>query len=179
MLKEILSVSGKPGLFKHISKGKNMLIAESLTDGKRIPIHSTDKAVSLSDIAIFTKTTEMPLGEVLELVKAKENGAPCSIDPKSDNDKLRSYMSEILPDYDADRVYPTDIKKLISWYNILIEKGITDFKSNEEEGDKKEEGVAEAKTTAKKAVQAKPKVKVESKKTSVPQKKLTGTKKNG
>ena len=179
MLKEILSVTGKPGLFKHISQGKNMLIVESLVDGKRMPTYSSDKVVSLGDIAIFTQTGEVPLATVMENVKAKENGAACSIDPKSDNDKLRNYMKEILPDYDSDRVYPSDIRKLISWYNLLISKGITDFKTEEEE---KEEGAVkekEVKATQKKAARTETKVKVESKKSSVAQKKLTGVKKNG
>ncbi|ADQ78898.1 hypothetical protein Palpr_0742 [Paludibacter propionicigenes WB4] len=133
MLKEILSVTGKPGLFKLVSQGKNMLIVESLIDGKRFPAYSKDKVVSLGDIAIFTETAEVPLGQVLESLKAKENGAVCSIDPKSDNDKLRKYMLEVLPDYDRDRVYPSDIRKLLSWYNILINAQVTEFVAEEKE----------------------------------------------
>lgn len=133
MLKEILSLTGKSGLFKLISQGKNMLIVESLIDGKRIPAYTKDKVVSLGDIAIFTETAEVPLGQVLESVKAKENGAICSIDPKADNDKLRNYLAEILPDYDRDRVYPSDIRKLLNWYNILINAQITEFISEEKE----------------------------------------------
>ena len=132
MLKEILSVTGKPGLFKLVSQGKNMLIVESLLDGKRMPAYTKDKMVSLGDIAIFTETEEVPLGQVLENVKTKENGAVCSIDPKSDNDKLRKYMGEVLPDFDRDRVYPSDIRKLITWYNILIKSDITTFVAVEE-----------------------------------------------
>ena len=131
MLKEILSVSGKPGLFKLVSQGKNMLIIESLIDGKRIPAYTKDKVVSLGDIAMYTETEEVPLGQVLENIKAKDNGAACSIDPKADNDKLRKYMSEILPDYDRDRVYPSDMRKLFSWYNILITAQLTDFLAEE------------------------------------------------
>ncbi len=127
MLKEILSLTGKPGLFKLVSQGKNMLIVESLVDGKRIPAYTKDKVVSLSDIAIFTESAEVPLGQVLESVKVKENGAICSIDSKSENDKLRKYLGEILPDFDRDRVYPSDIRKLLTWYNILIKAQITDF----------------------------------------------------
>ena len=138
MLKEILSVTGKPGLFKLVSQGKNMLIIESLIDGKRFPAYTKDKVVSLGDIAIFTETAEIPLGQVLESVKAKENGSVCSIDPKSDNDKLRKYMLEILPEYDRDRVYPSDIRKLLSWYNILVNAQITEFITEE----KAEEAVA-------------------------------------
>jgi len=138
MLKEILSLTGKPGLFKLVSQGKNMLIVESLIDGKRIPAYTRDKVVSLGDIAMFTETEEVALAKVLEAVKAKENGAACSLDPKSDNDKLRAYMSEILPDYDRDRVYPSDIRKLITWYNILINANITDFlaEKKQEEAEK-------------------------------------------
>jgi Domain of unknown function (DUF5606) len=138
MLKEILSLTGKPGLFKLVSQGKNMLIVESLIDGKRIPAYTKDKVVSLGDIAIFTESTEIPLGQVLEAVKTKENGVVCSVDSKADNDKLRNYMGEILPDYDRDRVYPSDIRKLINWYNILINAQITDFIAEE-----KDEVVAE------------------------------------
>lgn len=133
MLKEILSVTGKPGLFKLVSQAKNMLIVESLVDGKRIPAYSRDKVVSLGDIAMFTETEEVPLADVLEKLKTKENGQPASVDPKSDNDTLRKFMSEVLPDYDRDRVYPSDIRKLISWYNLLINNNITDFVSKEEE----------------------------------------------
>ena len=133
MLKEILSLTGKPGLFKLVSQGKNMLIVESLLDGKRIPAYTKDKVVSLGDIAIFTETIEVPLSKVLEALKTKENGAVCALDPKSDNDKLRKFMAEILPDFDRDRVYPSDIRKLIMWYNILINAQITDFSVEEKE----------------------------------------------
>jgi len=137
MLKEILSISGKPGLYKLVSQGKNMLIVESLTDGKRIPAYAKDKVVSLGDIAIFTETAEVKLGLVLEAIKTKENGAVSSVDTKVDNDKLRAYMGEILPDYDRDRVYPSDIRKLIVWYNALISSNITDFSEKEESEDNK------------------------------------------
>lgn len=131
MLKEILSLTGKPGLFKLVSQGKNMLVVESLIDGKRIPAYTKDKVVSLGDIAIFTETAEVPLAEVLESVKKKEGGVAASIDPKADNEKLRAYMAEILPEYDRDRVYPSDIRKLISWYNILVNASLTDFSVDE------------------------------------------------
>jgi hypothetical protein len=132
MLKEILSVTGKPGLFKLISQGKNMLIVESLIDGKRMPAFTKDKVVSLSDIAIFTENEEVPLIQVFEKLRIKENSVVASIDPKADNDKLRSFMLEVLPEYDRDRVYPSDIRKLITWYNILINSGFTGFVKVEE-----------------------------------------------
>ena len=132
MLKTILSISGKPGLYKLISQSKNMIIVESLIDGKRIPSHSHDKVVALSDIAMFTDAGEVPLHEVFEKMRTKENGQPATIDPKGTPDTLRAYFGEVLPDFDRDRVYPTDIKKLILWYNLLTKNGITDFSVKEE-----------------------------------------------
>jgi len=132
MLKEILSIPGKPGLFKLISQGKNMLVVESLVDGKRMPAYTKDKVVSLGDIAIFTEDAEIPLGQVLEKVKAKENAELCTIDSKASNDVLKQYMAEVLPEYDKERVYPSDIRKLINWYNILVKASITEFISIDE-----------------------------------------------
>jgi len=133
MLKTILSISGKPGLYKLISQGKNMLIVESISeDKKRIPAYGNEKVISLADIAMYTNDSEVPLKEVLASVLKKENGELASIDAKkSTSDQLRTYFAEILPDFDRDRVYVTDIKKLISWYNILITNGITDFEAEE------------------------------------------------
>lgn len=133
MLKTILSISGKPGLFKLISQSKNMIIVESLVDGKRSPSYSSDKVVSLADIAMFTETAEVPLREVLESVKVKENGQKVSIDPKASPEALRAYFMEVLPNFDQERVYPTDIKRLIQWYNILTAAGISDFSETAEE----------------------------------------------
>ncbi len=139
MLKTILSISGKPGLYKLVSQAKNMLIVESLQTGKRQPAYAHEKVISLGDIAIFTEDEEVPLGEVLHAIKEKENGAKVVLDiKKSDNEKLRDFLAAVLPNFDRERVYPTDIKKLISWYNLLIETGNTDFLP------KKEEEVAEA-----------------------------------
>lgn len=133
MLKEILSISGKPGLYKMISQGKNMIVVESLLDGKRVPAYTKDKVVSLGDIAIYTNTEEIPLGQVFENIRKKENGSVCPIDPKADNNMLRKYMEEVLPDFDRDRVYPSDMRKMFAWYNILINNGITVFLSKEED----------------------------------------------
>ncbi len=133
MLKEILSISGKPGLYKMISQGKNMIVVESLLDGKRVPAYTKDKVVSLGDIAIYTNTEEIPLGQVFENISKKENGSVCPIDPKADNNILRKYMEEVLPDFDRDRVYPSDMRKMFAWYNILINNGITVFLSKEED----------------------------------------------
>lgn len=127
MLKEILSISGKPGLYKMVSQGKNMIIVESLLDGKRIPAYSKDKVVSLGDIAMYTDKEEIALAKVFENIKVKENGALCPIDIKADNNVLRKYMEEVLPDFDRERVYPSDMRKLFAWYNILVSNGLTDF----------------------------------------------------
>lgn len=130
MLKTILSISGKPGLYKLVSQGKNMLIVESVDAAKkRMPAYGHEKLSALADISIYTDTEDVPLPEVLEAVKVKEEGKIASIDPKkADAAALRSYMAEVLPNYDRDRVYTSDIKKLISWYNLLIENGLSDFK---------------------------------------------------
>ncbi|PXV62482.1 hypothetical protein CLV62_11922 [Dysgonomonas alginatilytica] len=131
MLKTILSVSGKPGLFRLVSNAKNMVIVESLTDKRRLPIYARDKVVSLGDIAMYTDEGEVPLSEVLTKIQVKENGAQASVATNSKPDVLKKYFAEILPTYDRERVYDTDIKKLISWYNLLSAAGIA-FLSEEE-----------------------------------------------
>ena len=129
MLKTILSIAGKPGLYILISSGKNMLIVETVDAAKkRIPAYGQDKVISLADIAMYTDAEEVPLSKVLESVKNKENGAVASIDYKKVSaNELHAYFAEILPYYDRDRVHASDIKKLLSWYNILVSNGITDF----------------------------------------------------
>ena len=129
MLKTILAISGKPGLYKLISQAKNMLIVEAVSaDRKRMPVYASDKVISLGDIAMYTDGDEVPLGEVLESVKTKENGAVTSIDyKKASSEELHQFMAEVLPNYDRDRVHTGDIKKLIQWYNLLISNGETDY----------------------------------------------------
>lgn len=133
MLKTILSIAGKPGLYRLVSHGKNMLIVESLTDKKRIPAYAKDKVISLGDIAMYTDAEEVPLHEVLTNLRNKENGKKTSISASAKPEELRKFFAEVLPNFDRERVYPTDIKKLISWYNLLIEAGITDFTPEEKE----------------------------------------------
>ena len=133
MLKTILAISGKPGLYKLISQGKNMLVVESLLNGKRTPAYNHEKIISLGDIAMFTDSEEVPLNEVFESMKQLENGAKASVSTKDDEKTLREYLAKVLPNFDRERVYTTDIKKLISWYNLLTEKGYTDFKSENAE----------------------------------------------
>ena len=133
MLKTILSISGKSGLYKLVSQGKNMLIVESLTDKKRMPAYGTDKMISLGDIAMYTDEDDVPLQEVFLSIKKKENGQPIALDIKTATpDELRQYMGEVLPNFDRDRVHMSDIRKLVQWYNILITNGYTDFVEAEE-----------------------------------------------
>ena len=132
MLKTILSIAGKPGLYRLVSHGKNMLIVESLIDKKRIPAYAKDKVIYLGDIAMYTDAEEVPLHEVLTNLKNKENGEKASISTSAKPEELRKFFADVLPNFDRERVYPTDIKKLISWYNLLIEAGITDFTPEEE-----------------------------------------------
>lgn len=133
MLKTILSISGKPGLYKLISQGRNMLIVESLTDKKRFPAYGNEKIISLGDIAMYTDTDDVPLKDVLVAMKEKENGAPVVMDlKKATAEELRAYLGEVLPTFDRDRVYLADIKKLISWYNLLVSCGMTDFADTSE-----------------------------------------------
>lgn len=149
MLKKILSISGKPGLYRLVSNGKNMLIVESLLNGKRMPAYARDKVVSLGDISIYTTDEDMPLGEVLEKVKEANNGQPVDVKALGDDNAVRAYFKTILPEYDEDRVYTTDIRKLFSWYNQLIAAGVTDFKSEEIAEDQAAEAAEKADSEAK------------------------------
>ena len=133
MLKEILSISGKPGLFKLISKGKNIFIAESLIDRKRIPVYSSDKVISLGDITIYSNDGDVRLAQVFLSIKQKENGETISFSPTITTEELRTYFSQVLPDFDRDRVYPSDIKKMMNWYNLLVKSGLTEFEEEEQE----------------------------------------------
>lgn len=132
MIRKIVSIAGKPGLYKLVSQGRNMLIVEALATGRRTPAYAHDKVISLADVAIYTTEEDMPLGQVLEKVKEATNGQPVDVKSYTDAD-LRNYFATILPNFDQDRVYTTDIRKLFSWYNILIESGITEFVTAEDE----------------------------------------------
>lgn len=118
ILKDILSISGEPGLFKFIAQGKNAIIVEHLETKKRSSAYGSAKVSSLEDIAIFTETEDMPLGKVFDLIFEKGNGGP-AIDSKADSAKLKKWFEGVLPEYAKDKVYTSDIKKLASWYNIL------------------------------------------------------------
>lgn len=145
MKETILAISGKPGLYKLVSRGKGNLIVEALdATHRRQPAFGTDRITSLGDIAMFTDDEDIALMEVFEKVKELEGGKKASIDfKKASGDDLRDYLAKVLPNFDRDRVHNSDIKKLIQWYNILIENGITDFKDEEKAETATEEKAAE------------------------------------
>ena len=132
MQQTILSIAGKPGLYKLVSRGKSNLIVESLdSTHKRMPVFTTDRITSLADIAMYTDAEDVPLMTILASIRDKEEGKECSLNfKKASSSELRDYFSEILPDFDRDRVHDSDIKKLFSWYNILVQAGITDFEES-------------------------------------------------
>jgi len=132
-LDKILSIGGKPGLYKLLTQTRAGFVGESLIDGKRITVGLRNNVSVLSEIAIYTLDEEVPLREVFQKIKEKEKGAKTSIGHKEEKIKLEEYFFEILPDYDEDRVYASDIKKIVQWYNILHEQGITDFSESDEE----------------------------------------------
>ena len=129
MLETILAISGKPGLYKLVSRGNRSLIVETLDEAKkRMPAFAADKVISLADIAMYTDADDVPLREILASIQKKENGAAVALDiKKASPEELREYMAAILPNFDRDRVHVSDIKKLISWYNLLVANGLTDF----------------------------------------------------
>lgn len=134
-LDKILSISGKPGLFKIVTQTRSGLVAESLMDQKKISVNVHSNVSVLSEIAIYTLTEEVPLREVLKKVMDKENGEQTSISHKDSKIKLEEYFFEVLPDYDEDRVYASDIKKIIQWYNLLQQHNMLDALSTKEEED--------------------------------------------
>lgn len=140
-LDKILSISGKPGLFKIVTQTRGGFVAESLIDKKKISVNMHSNVSVLSEIAIYTLTEEVPLRDVFKKLMDKENGKPTSISHKDSNDVLEEYFFEVLPDYDEDRVYASDIKKIVQWYNLLQAQNLLDAiehiskepKSDEEE----------------------------------------------
>lgn len=135
MLRTILSISGRPGLFRLVNRGKGMLIVEEIATGKRTPAYARDKVISLGDISMYTDEDDVPLADVLEAVKAKNDGKPVDVKALGDDKAVREYFGEILPNFDRERVYTTDIKKLFAWYNLLVSAGMTDFKEAETEAE--------------------------------------------
>lgn len=139
-LKGIISISGKPGLSKIISQSKNGIIVESLIDGKRFPVQGAQRVSSVEDISIYTYEEDVPLTEVFQAIYDKEEGKNC-ISHKSEKSELKNYILEVLPNIDEERVYVSDMKKMVQWYNLLLEKGL--LESEEEEAKEEKEPIAE------------------------------------
>jgi hypothetical protein len=136
-ISNVIAIAGMPGLYKVVGQAKNGVIVESLIDKKRTPAFNSHKISALSDISIYTTGEDMPLKDALQKISDKEKGEKC-IDPKSNDEKaLREYMSVVIPEYDADRVHISDIRKLFNWYNMLQASGLLTAEEKEEEGDKK------------------------------------------
>ena len=131
-LEKILSISGKPGLYKLITQTRSGFVAESLIDKKRITVNVRQNVSLLSEIAVYTLSEEVPLKQVLSTIKEKENGQQASVSPKDSKDKLEEYFFGILPEYDEDRVYASDIKKIVQWYNLLQQNDLLDFTEADE-----------------------------------------------
>ncbi len=134
MLKGILSISGHSGLFKLVAESKNNIIVESLETSKRMPVYSTVKVSALEDIAIYTESGDLPLKDVLKAIYDQENGGN-AISPKSSANELKKYFETVVPEFDKDRVYVSDIKKVLLWYNTLNEMNLLDFSDSEETDD--------------------------------------------
>ncbi len=152
-LKELLAIAGYPGLFKFVSQAKNGIIVESLIDKKRMPAYASTKVSALEDIAIFTENAEVPLGEVFSKIFEKESGG-LAPDPKASPDALLAYFELILPEFDRKKVYVSDIKKVLTWYNILHGLNLLNLPDEIKEEEKKEAEepvIAEVKATKPKA----------------------------
>ena len=130
-METILSIAGKPGLYKLVSRGKMNLIVEAIdATHRRLPAFASDRVTSLADIAMYTDAEDIPLWQVLKSLGDKEQSKECSLNyKKCSADELHAFFAEVLPSYDRDRVHDSDIKKLIQWYNILVNNGITDFEA--------------------------------------------------
>lgn len=141
MQQVILAIAGKPGLYKLVTRGNNNLIVEALdATHKRMPAFATERITSLNDIAMFTESDDVPLMDVLDNMKKLEDGKKASInEKKASSQELQDYFTKVLPEWDRDRVQNSHIKKLITWYNILVEAGLTDFKDPEPEEEEKSE----------------------------------------
>jgi len=138
-LDKILSIAGKPGLYKVVAQTRSGFVAESLIDKKKVSVNMQSNVSVLSEIAIYTLTEELPLREVFQKIKDKEKGKPTSISHKDSKEVLEEYFFEVLPDYDEDRVYASDIKKVVQWYNLLHEQNLLTFLDDDKKASKSEE----------------------------------------
>jgi hypothetical protein len=143
-LSKILAISGKPGLYKLIAQSKSGLIVESLIDNKRFPTHLTDKVNKLDDITVYSTDKDMPLKDVMLSIFKKENGGP-AVDTKADDKTLKAYFESALPTYDKERVYISDIKKILNWYNVLQKLELITPDEEEKKEEKEEEKEEEKK----------------------------------
>lgn len=150
----IIAISGRPGLYKVVAQGKNNIIVESLEDNKRFPAYSTDRISALDDISIYTYDEDKPLKEIYVAIFEKQNGG-AAISHKEDASKLSASLLEVLPNYDQERVYPSDIKKLFQWYNILHKAGLLKLEEAEKEVATEEEAASTDKPKKEKAPAAK------------------------
>ncbi len=132
MIKGIISITGKPGLYKLLSRGKNSLIVESLQTGKRTPSYPNEKVISLADITMYSDSGDVPLPDVFQAVYEKTVGKPVDVKALGGDTAMRDFFGEVLPDFDRERVHNSDIQKLFSWYNMLLAAGYTEFKLKEE-----------------------------------------------
>ncbi len=138
-LDKILAISQKPGLYRMLTQTRAGIVAESLIDGKKIAVNIHNNISVLSEIAVFTLSEDLPLREVLLKIREKENGNATSVNPKGSRDELEEYFFSVLPDYDEDRVYASDIKKILQWYNILQSKGLlSSFDNTDNDKDEEE-----------------------------------------
>lgn len=149
MLKDILAISGQPGLWKLVSQTAKGIVVENIETGKRIPAFQTSKVSALDDIAIYTEGEEVPLVDIFQKIYKIENKAATSIDKKSSNDEVKEYFEDVLPEYDKEKVYISDMKKVIGWYNTLLKANMINFDEKKEEAPK-EEIEAEPETSEKK-----------------------------
>lgn len=133
MLKDILAISGYPGLYKLVAQNQKSIIVEALDTKKRIPVYQTTKVSALEDIAIYTTEEEVPLVTILEKIAKIENKAACSVQKTASNNDIKEYFEDVLPDYDKDRVYVSDMKKVLSWYNILHAQNMLNFEEKAKE----------------------------------------------
>ncbi len=149
-LKDILAISGYPGLFKFVSQGRNAIIVENLESGKRMSAFGSERISSLEDISVYTDEEDLPLVDVFKRIFDKEGAKP-AIDPKSPTEELNNYFSEVIPDYDRDRVYTSDIKKILTWYNLMLKLKMVKFDEEEKEEEEKKKPSEEKKDEVKKS----------------------------
>ena len=175
-ISNVISIAGMPGLYKVVAQAKNGVVVESLVDGKRTQAFNSQRISALTDISIYTTGEDMPLKDVLQKIFDKEKGATC-IDTKSADEKaLRKYMSEVMPEYDEERVHTSDLKKLFSWYNLLHKSGL--LTAEEKTEDEKVNVKAEGEKVKQPVVKKDPGVKA-APKTNAPKVKVQGVRKTG